>query len=687
MGLSIAALLALAGDLLPYGVPPLMTDYRLTSPNGLLSVKISTPARGVFTTPSWSATFRERPILSRCKLSLELAGIGDVFSGHRKVSVKSRSVDEKVRVLFGKAEVARNRFNESRLTFVGPGGIRTDAVFRAFDDAVAFRYEIQRQRGLDAIIVADEGTSFTLEGDPTSYVQYLEHHKTSHEHNVSTTPFDGIKRDTLIDLPATFAFSGGPYLSITEAALRNYAGMSLMLPSGTATNELSCKLTPRADGTKVVRETPMKTPWRVILVGDRAAALLESNTVYCLNEPSAIKDTSWIKPGKMTWPWWNGYLFETTRIEPALSFSEARNYIDFCAANGIAFHSVVATETDTPWYFQTQEGVYPGPDTDVTRLRPGFDLPGIREYAKSKGVRLWTWVHQAALRGKVEQAFAAFEKMGWNGMMVDFFDHDDQDTVEHAEEILQAAAKHHIAIHFHGIWKPTGIQRTYPNLMNHEGALNLEYLKWGDACPPEHDLLMAFTRLVAGPVDYHLGGFRAVKRADFKPIYIGPNVLGTRCHQLALYICFDNPQPMVADYPAAYIGQPGFEFIRDVPTWWDETRVIVGEIGRTLVTARRKGKVWYLGGVAAGPARDLEVPLAFLSTGRYRATVWKDAPESEQDPNRLAIDTFPAASKDVMRVRLSSDGGFVAKFERIRQPESVTPSTRGRSLTRRAPRR
>ena len=199
-------------------------------------------------------------------------------------------------------------------------------------------------------------------------------------------------------------------------------------------------------------------------------ALLESETLYCLNAPSAIKDVSWIKPGKITFPWWNGDVYDGKREMPILSFEMAKKYIDFCAANDIPTHSLVSTEDPLrPWYVQSQKGVAPGPDTDVTRPRADFDLPKIRRYAESKHIRLWTWVHQGALRGRVEEAFAAFEQMGWNGMMVDFFDHDDQESVEFAEAILQAAARHHIMIHFHGIWKPTGWQRTYPNLHEPRG--------------------------------------------------------------------------------------------------------------------------------------------------------------------------------------------------------------------------
>jgi alpha-glucosidase len=417
-----------------------------------------------------------------------------------------------------------------------------------------------------------------------------------------------------------------------------------------------------------VRPLPMQTPWRVVLVGDRPGALLESCTLYCLNEPSVVKDVSWIKPGKITFSWWNGDVYDGTRTLPILSFGMAKKYIDFCVRNGIPTHSLTSDEVNvSPWYFQSKLGVAPGPDTDVTRTRADFDLPAIRRYAESKHIRLWTWVHQGALRGRIEEAFTAFEKMGWSGMMVDFFDHDDQESIEFAESILQSAARHHLMIHFHGVWKPTGWQRTYPNLMNHEGALNLEYLKWSDRCTPEHNLNLAFTRLIAGPMDYHLGGFRAVTRTEFKPRNIAPNVLGTRCHHLAMYVCFDNPNPMAADYPTAYEGQPGFDFLKIVPTWWDETRVLEGKVGELLVTARRKGKTWYLGCMSAKQPHDLTLPLSFLGAGQYQADLWKDAPDAEVDPNHLTTERATLSREDTLKVHVALDGGFVARLAPARR--------------------
>ena len=424
----------------------------------------------------WSVRLHDQPILTGCGLGLATAAAGDLMAGAQSLRESERVVDERIPIRFGKSDHADNRFHEARYTLETPRHGRFDVVFRCFDDAVALRYELPVQGQGDSVVITNETTSFRLEGQPTAYVQYLENYTTSHEHNVIRVGCRDILPDVLLDMPLTLSWPDGTCVAITEAALRRYAGMSLRRPPGEGARDvLVCQLTPLPDGTKVARPLPMQTPWRVVLIADRPGALLESETIYCLNDPAAIGDVSWIKPGKITWPWWNGSVYDGQPGQPILSFEMSKKYIDFCARNGISTHSLVATEEPTtPWYQQSNREVQPGPDTDVTRPRAGFDLEAIRRYADSKQVRLWSWVHQAALRGRVEEAFATFEKQGWSGLMVDFFDHDDQPSVEFAEAILEAAARHHIMIHLHGVWKPTGLERTYPNLMNHEGALNLE---------------------------------------------------------------------------------------------------------------------------------------------------------------------------------------------------------------------
>ena len=414
----VAASMALAAIAVT-GSPSVRADspYSLRSPDAGISVQVQMPAPGSTETPQWSATFRGRTLLTGCHLSLAAADAGDLLAGVHVRSERGSSHDSPIDILFGKADHARDHYSEKRFSLENPRHEYVDVVFRCYDDAVAIRYEVPMQAGRKRLIVTEEGTSFGLADNPRAYVQYLENYRTPHEHNVTTLPLSNIQPDTLLDMPATFAWEDGTHLAITEAALRQYAGMSLMRPANGKANTLVCRLTPRPDGTKVVRELPMKTPWRVALVAKRAGPLLESNTLYCLNEPNAIGDTTWIKPGKLTFSWWNGNVVSNGKAEPPIFSMDAQKvYIDFCAANGLAFHSVIADNSDTPWYRQTQKGVFPGPDTDVTQVRQDLDLAAIRRYAASKGIRLWTWVHQAALRGRVEKAFSAFERFGWSGM-------------------------------------------------------------------------------------------------------------------------------------------------------------------------------------------------------------------------------------------------------------------------------
>lgn len=642
---------------------PADPSYELRSPDRRLVVTLNVPSADRGAAPRWSASLDGRPLLTDCRLGWREENGDEPFTGAQVTAVNRARRDARISVLFGKADHAFDRAEELSLTLQRDGASPVRLVFRCYDDAVAFRYEALATEGHDALRIAAELTSFGLVESPTVYTSFLENFRTSHEYPVREVAFDDLPVGQLLDTPLTAAYLGGPFLSITEAALLRYAGMSLRRDE--TSGQLIAALSPSDDGIAVESTLPMLTPWRVVLIGDTPGALLESQTLYCLNEAPDF-DPSWIRPGKMTWPWWNHYHFEAEPAEPILSLAASRRHIDWCVENGIAFHAIVADETDTPWYRQSRRGLFPGPDTDATQVREDLDLAAIRAYADERDVRLWTWVFQTAIRGRVEEAFTAFERFGWDGIMVDFLDRDDQATVEFAEEVLRAAARHRMLVHFHGMYKPTGWQRTFPHLMNHEGSLNLEYLKWTALCTPEHTLRVAFTRLVAGPMDYHLGGFRAVLRSDFVPKNAAPNVLGSRGHQLAMYVVFDNPAPMVADYPAAYRDQPGFDFLREVPTWWDETQVLDAEIGRLLLTARRKGVEWWLGGLAAGATRDLEVPLTFLGTGGFMLRLWRDGDEVASDPNQLFIEERRVEAGDTLRVRVGADGGgFTARIRVI----------------------
>lgn len=652
-------LAALAAAVVLQEPEPAGLRYELRSPDQRIAVTVSVPKEEAGALPMWSLKFRGRELMPDGRFGLVLEGGVDLFTGAIVDSTERRELDERVPILFGKADHARAHANELRLALRGGAGLPVTLVLRVYDDAFAFRYEIGGAAGGEPLRIAAETTAFGLGAPAVVHASWMEHFRTSHEVQVRSTALAQIPDGQLLDVPLTAEYPGGAALAITEAALLRFAGMSLRRDA--ASGRLVAALSPRDDGLAVVRAAPLATPWRVVLVGDGAGALLESNTLDCLNEAPDF-DTAWIRPGKITWPWWNHYLFEAKRTDPILSVESARQHLDWCAANGIAYHAIVADEADTPWYRQERRGLFPDATTDPTQPRSDLDLAAIRKLADERGIGLWTWVHHGAIRGRVEESFAAFERLGWKGIMVDFLDRDDQPTVEFAEEVLRAAARHHVLMHFHGMYKPTGWQRTFPHLMNHEGSLNLEYLKWGAACTPEHTLRVVFTRLLAGPMDYHLGGFRAARPADFQPRNEAPLVLGTRGHMLGLYVCLDNPAPMVADFPAAYRGQPGFDFVREVPTWWDETRVLQAEVGRLLVTARRRGETWYLGGIAAGEPRELSVPLSFLGAGEFALRLWRDGAEVEKDPNQLAVEDSAVSPAGILKIRVGSGGGFVCRL-------------------------
>jgi alpha-glucosidase len=304
----------------------------------------------------------------------------------------------------------------------------------------------------------------------------------------------------------------------------------------------------------------------------------------------------------------------------------------------------------------------PGPNADVTKPVPGLDMKEICDYAKSKGVRVRVWVHWAALYPKLDSAFAIFEKWGLSGMMVDFMDRDDQEMVNIQEEILQKAAKHKLHIQFHGAYKPTGLHRTYPNEFTREGTLNYEVNKWDKRITPDHDLNIVFTRMIAGSTDYHLGGFRAVPDSLFKVQYTRPLMLGTRSHMLAMYVVLENYLGMVCDYPAAYEGEPGFEFLKTVPTNWDETKVVDAALQKYIVMARRKDNNWFIGSINNHEERTIKIDFSFLDEGEYRAIIYSDADDVNKTPNHLVKEEKLITAKDNISIRLAAGGGMAMQI-------------------------
>jgi len=296
-----------------------------------------------------------------------------------------------------------------------------------------------------------------------------------------------------------------------------------------------------------------------------------------------------------------------------------------------------------------------------------LEFPKILDYARQRGVRIRLWVHWQALTERLEEALAKYEEWGVSGLMVDFLDRNDQDMVRFNERVLESAARHKLQIQFHGSYMPSGEQRTFPNLLNREGVLNLEYLKWSDQCTPQHNVDVAYTRALAGPMDYHLGGFRSVSPARFQPRYIMPEVLGTRSHHLAMYVVYENPMPMISDAPSSYEGQQGFEFLKDVPVTWDETRFLAGDAGEFIVVARRKETTWYLGGMTNSTGRRIAVPLNVLDPGEYEAELFVDGSLSVEEPNAIRVERQAVSTDMLLDITMAPGGGFVATI----RPESA----------------
>jgi alpha-glucosidase len=633
-------------------------------------IRLASPAGDIlFTfraddTALFNISFKAKPIVKNGSFGFSFLGMGDFKNSLRVVKPVFRKGEENYELTVGKTKTVHQPFQEVVIPLEQskPPFTKINLQVRAFDDGLAFRYEFPVQKNLTELTLTDEHTNFNLAGDPDVLALLLPNYTTSHEGEYTHSSFSKLTEDTLLDMPALFTFPGPTYVAVTEAALVDYAGMYLVREGNILTSRLSPL--PGQTQIKVKAKLPHYSPWRVLMISDRIGALIESNILTSLSEPCKLHDLSWIKPGKTTFPWWNGNVVPDTLNAPGNNFVTNQYYIDFCSRNGLEYHSVVEYGLHQ-WYTDDGVNFQPGPHTDVTSPVPGLDMKQICDYAKQHGVGIRVWVHWAALYPKLDTAFVLFEKWGIKGMMVDFMDRDDQEMVNIQTEIVQKAAQHHLHIQFHGAYKPTGLSRTWPNEFTREGTLNYEVNKWDKRITPDHDLNIVFTRMLAGPTDYHLGGFRAVPDSLFKIQYTRPLMLGTRCHMLAMYVVLQNPLGMVCDYPAAYEGQPGFGFIKEVPTTWDATKVIDARVGEYIVIARKKSDDWFAGAITNHSGRLINIPLNFLDDGKYVAEIFSDAADVSVEPNHLQKQERIVTSKDILSVRLAAGGGMVIHLRKM----------------------
>jgi alpha-glucosidase len=394
------------------------------------------------------------------------------------------------------------------------------------------------------------------------------------------------------------------------------------------------------------------------MAGPDPARFIEANyLVLNLSAPCTVADTSWIKPGKAAWDWWSGSYATGVRFKPGMNTATMRHYIDFAARHGLEYMLV-----DAGWATMAEDGRL----EDILRYRPEVDIPAIIAYGKAQGVATLLWVEWRALDRHMDEAMALYEKWGAAGIKVDYMNRDDQEMVGYYEKVVRKAAEHRLTVDFHGAFKPTGLRRTYPNLLTREGVMGLEYSKWSARVTPEYDVTIPFTRMLAGPMDFTPGAFRNAARGKFEARDIAPMSQGTRAHQLAMYVVYESPLVMVSDYPEAYEGQAGMEFIEKVPTVWDETRALAGAPGKMIAVARRKGDTWYVGAMTDWEAREVPVELGFLGAGEYEARVFADGPDAATEGTSLTVEAKRVMAGDTLALRLAPGGGAAVILSPIR---------------------
>jgi alpha-glucosidase len=630
------------------------------SPNEQLAVRVFTGQEK----PSqlqYEVAFKSRAMLLPSNLGIKLANGATLGTDCEIEKVESQQIDASFEQFPGKRRLVSDRCTETTFTLRerATPRLRWQLVVRAYDDGVALRYHFPRQANWQTLRLAGELTEWNFPAGARATALPLGGFTTSHEGRYVQSPISELPKDSLFALPMLIELPDAGCVAIAEANLTDYAGMYLKRDAESPTT-LRCELSPLPDDPKVAvaAELPHSSPWRVLFVGEQPGIFIESDLLLKLNAPSKIKDTSWIKPGKTTFPWWNGYYEEEVSFKPGVNTATAKHYIDFCAEYGIPYHSLDGLG-DTAWYGGP---IVPYEGDDITTATEDLDMPAVLKYAKQKGVRLRLWMHWQGAEKYMTRAFPLYRQWGIEGVMIDFMDRDDQDMVRFLHKLLQLAADNQLTVTFHGVSAPTGLERTYPNLLNSEAVMNLEYDKWQEqGIPPEHDLIVAQTRMLAGPLDYHQGSLRTVAPAEFKPRDIAPEIMGTPCRTLATYVVFQNHLPMMADYPTAYRKHPLTKVMAAIPTSWNDTRVLSGKLGEHMAIARRHDDDWWVGVMTNKESRELSLPLEFLGDGRYRAEIYQDGATA---PHKYTQSSKHVIRSDELTVSLAEAGGALIHFRK-----------------------
>lgn len=630
------------------------------SPNGKLNIEVSTTDK-----VQWSVKLGKQTILEPSNISLHLENQGILGEKAQVASSKVESVSTKIDAHFYKKDEIDDVYNQLTINFKGNYSL----VFRAYNDGAAYRFETNIQ---SMLTVLDEEATFQFTDDYTMYIPYVndpvhDQFQISFENLYEHLPFSKLNKDTLAFAPILIELPNNVKVGITEADLEDYPGMFLKhgkLPNSLVGEFAAYPTEEKQGGHNNLQALVLKRanylaktngrrnfPWRVLIVSEKDADLLNNDMVYKLAAPSRINDVSWIQPGKVAWDWWNDWNISGVDFRAGINTETYKYYIDFAAQ-----YKIENILLDEGW----------ANSLDIMEIIPEIDLQAIIDYATSKGVGVWLWGGWYPLDNKTDEAFSTYSKMGVKGFKVDFMNRDDQKMVNFYYRLAQKAAQYNLMLDFHGAYKPTGLQRTYPNVVNFEGVRGMENAKWSDPDFPKYDCTIPFIRQLAGPMDYTPGAMKNANKHNFRAVHSAPMSQGTRCHQLAMYVLFEAPFNMLADNPTNYMREPeSTRFIASIPTVFDETIALDGKVAEFAAVARRKGSDWFVGAITNWDARTITIDFSFLTPGQtYKAEIFRDGINADREATDYKREAIEVTSTTKLKVNLSTGGGWAAKISK-----------------------
>ncbi len=620
----------------------------VASPDGRLTVTMGVNDEKQ---PTYALSVGGQVVIAPSALGLQLERYAQLSAGLAVTGIDRRSGEDRYTLPAGKVAAVAERYDEAvvHLAEAGPTGRKLDVVFRAYDTGLAFRYRVP---GTLPMRIVTEKTEFAFPADYNCHGLNLGSQTTSHEGEFDPLRASTIRAHNMFESPfACTTWRGGPAIAIAEADVTDWSAMYL---AGRENGRLGllAKLSRRADDPTIAVKTigaGTQSPWRVVMVAPTPGKLIENTMLTSLNPP-AQGDFGWVKPGKTAWDWWSGPILSGVP-KAGTNNATIKGFVDFAAARKFPYMMI-----DDGWYVNSGDGGTLNPGADATRTIPAVDMPMLVDYAKQRGVDLIVWVHWKLLDRDMDRLTALYERWGLKGIKVDFMDRDDQEMIDFYHRLAAATAKHHLLLDLHGATHPWGMTRTWPNFITQEGVLGAEYNKWTYRITARHNVNLAYTRLLTGPMDYTPGGFRNRTPETFRPSSTAPQVQSTRGAGLAMYVVFESPLASIADSPDAYRDAAGVDFLEQVPASWDETRFIAGDVGDYVAVARRKGATWFVGAMTNEAGRTVSLPLDFLGKGRFTARSWADG----KAPTELVNATRAVAAKDVLKLALAPSGGAVA---------------------------